>query len=153
MRVLFLHLSDMHIKDRQGLNAFQIEKIVDAINAAGKIDNMVIVISGDIAFLVRAQYGTAYHCIGNIIAKIKKKYGFSGSHYVLCVPGNHDADYSGGCHTSRDLQDIRKVNSYERVHKRRITKTKSVFNFAGANGCFPSRNAFCQKSFPLVIFA
>lgn len=146
MRVLFLHLSDMHIKDRQGLNAFQIEKIVDAINAAGKIDNMVIVISGDIAFSGKSsQYGTAYHCIGNIIAKIKKKYGFSGSHYVLCVPGNHDADYSGGCHTSRDLQDIRKVSSYERYISAELQKQTAFFNFAGANGCFTSRNAFCQK--------
>ena len=32
MKILFLHISDMHIKNKDGINGFQIKKIADSIN-------------------------------------------------------------------------------------------------------------------------
>ena len=57
MRILFLHLSDMHVKDDAAIKSFQISKIADTLNAFSW-DRMVIFISGDIAFSgEKKQYG------------------------------------------------------------------------------------------------
>ena len=147
MRIIFLHLSDMHFKDQQGLNFFQIGKIVDAINIVGKFDNIVIVISGDIAYSgENNQYIIAYNCVGKIISGVKKKYGVSGKNHVLCVPGNHDMDYTDGCFTSKELQNIRNQKAYDKHIDAELLKQKAFYSFSEKNDCFSSHNVFCQKT-------
>ena len=50
MKILFLHISDMHIKNKDGINGFQIKKIADSINQLGAFEQILLIISGDIAY-------------------------------------------------------------------------------------------------------
>ena len=149
MKILFLHLSDFHIRDKQGVNVFQLHKIADATNSFTHIDHIAIILSGDIAFSgLRHQYESAYHCIGNIISRLKSN-GFSGQCYVLCVPGNHDVDHGVKARTSRELQAIRKVDSYRKHLDTELFKQKSFFSFAKRNNCFLDEGVFYRRSINL----
>ena len=50
MKILFLHLSDLHIKSDKAYCEFQIKKIIDSLRTAGSFDRLLFVLSGDIAF-------------------------------------------------------------------------------------------------------
>ena len=50
MKILFLHLSDLHIKSNKAYCEFQIKKIIDSLRTAGSFDRLLFVLSGDIAF-------------------------------------------------------------------------------------------------------
>jgi len=146
MNILFLHIGDLHIENKQGLNLFQIHKIVDSLNSFRSFDRIIIIISGDIAYSGEEdQYDVAYYCVGNIIAGIKRHYGYTGQFDVLCVPGNHDVFHNGNCMTGDTLQCIRKANEYEKHLSEELQKQNSFLNFAKRNNCFLSGNIFCRR--------
>lgn len=49
MKLLLVHLSDLHIRDENGNNKFQVKKLVDAMAAEGPVEEVMIVVSGDLA--------------------------------------------------------------------------------------------------------
>lgn len=60
MKILFLHIGDMHIVDRQGINFFQIKKLVDTFHGFGSFDKILLIIAGDISQIGQMeQYGHA----------------------------------------------------------------------------------------------
>ena len=74
MKIMFLHISDMHIKNMGGFNKFQIEKIVDAAISAGTVDHIILVVSGDLSFSGKfTEYTVVKKCINNIINGYKAK--------------------------------------------------------------------------------
>lgn len=146
MKVLIVHIGDLHIKNRQGLNPFQIQKIVDSINVYSKFDKVIIVIAGDIAHSGNMdQYQTASYCVGQLIAGIKRRYNYFGNVEVLCVPGNHDVFHNGNCMTGKTLQGIRKANSYDKFVHDELDKQEPFFNFAKKNGCFKKTGIYCRR--------
>lgn len=150
MKVLFLHIGDLHIKNRQGLNSFQLQKIVDSLNIFNGFDKAIVVIAGDIAHSGEAdQYKTASYCVGQLNAGIKRRYNYSGHIEVLCVPGNHDVFHDSQCMTSKTLQSIRKVNSYDKHLQAELDKQKCFFNFAKRNGCFTYADAYWRRTIDL----
>ena len=50
MKILFLHLSDLHLKTENAVSVFHIEKILDTLRETGKFDRMIMILSGDISF-------------------------------------------------------------------------------------------------------
>lgn len=148
MKMLFLHIGDMHFADKSGLNSFCIQKIADAVNSFDCIDKIIIFIVGDIAQAgTAAQYNHASHFLGNLIASIKRGNKSFANQYidVACVPGNHDLNHNGNPMTSDYLQGIRKVNSYEKHIDAEIKKQNHFFNFAKRNGCFKDNSVFSRK--------
>ena len=64
MKILFLHLSDLHIKSDNAYCEFQIKKIIDSLRTAGSFDRLLFVLSGDIAFSGdKSQYNVAFSLI------------------------------------------------------------------------------------------
>ena len=49
MKILFLHLSDIHIVNNQTFNDEKIQKLNQALNTLGKVEAAFILVSGDIA--------------------------------------------------------------------------------------------------------
>lgn len=146
MKVLFLHIGDMHITDHNGVNFFQIHKIVDTLNSVSEFDKIVLIVAGDIAQSgTSAQYYHAGHLIGKLIATIKRELGYKDKIDVLCVPGNHDLDHKGNPMTSEFLQGIRKVNSYDKHLPAELKKQDAFFNFAARNSCFEDKSVFCRR--------
>jgi len=146
MKILFLHLSDMHISDRKGFNSFQIDKIADAMNTRGPVDRVIILVSGDLAKSGKAfQYYTVKRCIGRLISTYKTKYAHNAFIDVLCVPGNHDMDYNGNCINSAELQSIRKSGAYESRIQGQVEMQKAFFEYAKFNQSFLNDKLYSRE--------
>ena len=147
MKVLFLHIGDLHIKNSNGINEFQIKKIADSINVCVGCDKLILAITGDITHSGESgQYDVAYRCIGKIITSIKTCSNYKGDIEVVCVPGNHDIDHMGSSRTSEELREIRISNSYEKNLAAEVDKQKAFFNFARRNKCFLDNQILFQRA-------
>lgn len=78
MRVLFLHLSDLHFETSDGLSEKNICEIASALSPAsiGPVDKIFVFVTGDIGFSGQAEQ---YRCFG----KFKTKLIAFLKHYVL----------------------------------------------------------------------
>lgn len=82
MKILFLHLSDLHIKSDKAYCEFQIKKIIDSLRTAGSFDRLLFVLSGDIAFSgEREQYRVANGIVNRIE---KEKYIYQPYRNRMC---------------------------------------------------------------------
>lgn len=137
MRFLFLHLSDFHFGDSNAYNDFHISKIADATNLFSSYQHVLIVISGDIAYSGgKKQYTAAKGFVEKLTECLKERRPGLESFHVLCVPGNHDLDHSVGALSSKMLQDIRKVASYEKHKDSEFGKLENFMEFANSYCCF-----------------
>jgi len=146
MKILFLHICDMHLKDQFGLNSFQISKVADTINSFLHVDRIVLIIAGDIAHSGTAeQYAFAKRLVGKLITALKAICPHSERIDVICVPGNHDLDHKGAPLTSEFLQGIRKVDSFDNHLSGELGKEEAFFAFANINDCFTEKSVFCRR--------
>jgi len=146
MKLLILHIGDMHFEDENGFNEFQIRKIADAVNMFSQFNHVLIIISGDVAYSGKStQYATARSFVDFLFTCIREMRKDLGLCSVLCVPGNHDMDYSNDPLNSKKLQDIRKVNSYDNHIENELKKLSHFMAFAGENGCFTDDKLHCQR--------
>lgn len=146
MKILFLHIGDMHIVDRQGINFFQIKKLVDTFHGFGSFDKILLIIAGDISQSGQMeQYGHAKKLIGFLIAQIKRACNYSSKLDVICVPGNHDIDHGGKSRTSDELQTIRNTRAYDKCLPGELEKQEAFFNFSKFNNCFEEKSVFCRR--------
>lgn len=95
MKILLVHLSDIHLKDRTDHVLSQVDAI--AATATPRIhgaEAVFVVISGDIAFSgAREQYEIASGFLENLKTALAKE-GDCPIYFIL-APGNHDCDFSG----------------------------------------------------------
>lgn len=136
MKLLFLHLSDLHIKNKRDINYFHIDKITDSLNAMGEINQIVIVLSGDITYSgEKDQYTYAWCLLGAIITGLKKKLGLTHIP-VWVVPGNHDVLHGTKELNHEKLLKIYRENRYESELPNELSKQSNFFNYAIMNKCF-----------------
>ena len=148
MNTAILHIGDLHIKDRKCLDTVKIKKIVDTFNAMPKMDDLIIIITGDIAFSGKPeQYEQAKKVIGHLIATVRRSQKYDGTVRVYCVPGNHDVDHGGKPTTSEELQAIRKNNQYDKCLNTELNKQAAFFEFSLRNGCFEDKSYFAKKTY------
>jgi predicted MPP superfamily phosphohydrolase len=95
MRIVIIHLSDIHLKENSGLNFIlsRTEKISNAIlGSARDIDFGFLVVSGDIAFSGRMEeYKVAEIFFDALLSNLNKG---NFNLKIILVPGNHDCDFS-----------------------------------------------------------
>ena len=92
MKILFLHLSDAHLKQDTNLYEINTNALVNSLSQMGDFDECVMVFSGDIANSGSInEYKVAGKMLGRILKGINEKY-FDGQKHIqtLIVPGNHD---------------------------------------------------------------
>lgn len=134
MKIMFLHLSDLHIKDNGGYNSFQLDKVIDAALSAGSVDHVLVLITGDLAFSGKKyEYRQVNKCVKHIVNGYKDKAHLDDYIKVFCVPGNHDISFPddpGEQMTSQKLQGIRKLNSYEKHLSSQLSLQHDFFEYA-----------------------
>lgn len=137
MKILFLQLSDIHIEKRKDEYDINIEKIIDAINMLGSIDECVIVISGDITKNGKEnEFKIAEDMLGNLINKLKSK-KFKEKHInVLTVPGNHDLQLNDKDRTFDDITKSFKNKNIDTFFYKDVSLLKNFYKFAKRNKCF-----------------
>ncbi len=111
MKIAILHLSDFHFKNKDILNKQKIENFISGIKSFKELDEIMILISGDIASKGNTnEYRVYKKLMGNLIAKIKSEIIDNKYIYIYCVPGNHDIDYSNLNRKSNDILQAYKSN-------------------------------------------
>lgn len=97
MKLLFLHLSDIHFKESKGQNSVlsRTEQIVAAaVSTAPTASCCFVVVTGDIALSGKqAEYAFADKFLSELRDHLCARLPKCDPHFVL-VPGNHDCDFS-----------------------------------------------------------
>lgn len=138
MKILILHLSDLHIKNKTYADDSVINPIVSSLAEMPSFDNVIIVFSGDIAFSGKKdEYTYAKYFMGKMIKRIKERY-LDASQIIktIIVPGNHDIDFKGESRARSEITKIRKNNNIHDLLIDDTNKMKNFFDFASANRSF-----------------
>ena len=98
MKLLLIHLSDLHIKGPLDPVLTRREKIIDAVkNLDYGVDLCVVAVTGDIAFSGKEiEYFYAWDLIDGIVKGLEKHLPTSAKPipvFCVAIPGNHDCDF------------------------------------------------------------
>ena len=98
MRLVILHLSDIHVNSADDGILARAGKIADAIRVRlADATECAIAISGDVAYAgLEAQYYLAVGFIADLTAQIGTYLGGEEHLHIVMIPGNHDCDLSHG---------------------------------------------------------
>ena len=129
MRLLLIHLSDIHITNEEDTITKRYPQIVNAVkNLDYSLDLCVVVVTGDIAYSgTTEQYIVAFEFFENIQHLLSEN--LSGPtndqpvpvHFVI-VPGNHDCDFTASG-ALRDIIANSILEDISRTEKRDIVQT------------------------------
>jgi len=108
MKILFLHISDLHMKSDNRKNSKEIQhkvdKVVSAVKSLGMVDKYVVICSGDLTYSgLVDEYKSVRKVMRSLLPQIGKIN--TPSQYVefYLVPGNHDMVLND---SSRKFADI-----------------------------------------------
>lgn len=91
MKLLIIHLGDIHLSADSDYSYNRKKRISDAINAIGSFDDCIMVFSGDVTQSGGAnEVKAAFSFISLICSELKKLRPSIHDIQVLIVPGNHD---------------------------------------------------------------
>ncbi len=96
MRILLLHLSDIHIQDSHDGVLARAGRIVAAVRDIDhRIDACILALTGDVGFSGKAeQYELAQEWLRLLRENLSEVYAGSVPIHLAAVPGNHDCDFS-----------------------------------------------------------
>lgn len=144
MKILFLHLSDAHLKQDTNLNEINTNAIVNSLYQMGDFDECVLVFSGDIVNSGnKNEYKVARAMFGRIIKGIKDKY-FNGSKLIqtLIVPGNHDNLSKNPNRTSAEIVGFHKDKKTDSHFYDDLSELENFYSFANDNHCYRHSKIF-----------
>ena len=137
MKDIYLHISDIHIQDTNDVSRDCIIKMSETLNAIGHIDNLTIIVSGDITNQgTHEQFDSAYKMLNSLKHKLKSQHELKEVS-ILSVPGNHDVYYGNGQIDDFGHSYFQKVlrnGVSDEVIKKELDKQSNYFNFA--NGLY-----------------
>lgn len=150
MKILFLHLSDLHLRDATDINHAAVNEIAAALSpqCIGAVNKIVVLVTGDIAHSgKKLEYGAFGDFKKRLIAALKEKVRVNTFVDVFIVPGNHDIDYSA-LQTSDDRQyyeegikNISKIDFHaEGAARKGFFESAQQLGFFGVN-----ERVFCRK--------
>ena len=145
MKIVFYHISDIHIEKSSDINVNNVPKMIDVLNGYVPFDKVVIIVTGDIAYSGKCtQYKSAFHMFGTLISGIENKFGIR--HVEMCVvPGNHDVDYDLGVRDlgHADLQNKIRNGITPKDIEEELQKQKAYFNYAKGIHCYDETDKLC----------
>lgn len=153
MKVLFLHLSDMHFVSDSSYTKKDCEEIANAVAAKiiCPISMIFLVLSGDIAFSGGAEeYNEAEKFVGELQASILGKVEIDKEKIkVLLVPGNHDRQYPEDRPDREDYESVlsrRKDEELKTYIDREFSMQKNFFEFLKREECpYGESEKFLQR--------
>ena len=127
MSLSVIHLSDIHIKGTDDLILKKIDKLKAAcVSSLPSNGDVVIAISGDIAFSgTKQQYSLAKELIDNIASYIAEQK--TSKVYVVCVPGNHDCDFSRESSVRNVLIDSARSSTIDLDYYNNVTNVQAEY--------------------------
>lgn len=148
MRILFLHLSDLHIGSEVELNLTRLQPLVRSFQAFGQINGIVIVISGDLAkFGKREEYRLVSCFVDQLVTSIQAVNPLNSKDIkLLMVPGNHDLDW--GEDRTINPDSIRKLSNVglHMAFQRELARMDSFFYYSNSHDCFTNNHFLREES-------
>lgn len=132
MKLLLLHLSDMHI--HSSVNQRKIDKIVESLGIFSP-DEIIVIISGDLSYSGgKNEFKSVRAFVGSLLNKLGGK--FNKNINCIVVPGNHDMFYSNGKLPSGNVIKKLVQNNAEENYKKELSKLENFFEYASSKGSF-----------------
>lgn len=148
MKVLFLHLSDIHIEKETDINEICIEEIAKALrpSSIGSVDKIFVFVTGDIAHSGKREQ---YRCFSKLkyllINALKEQVLGDQLIHVFLVPGNHDIDYSVLSRPRTECIGMLRDSATIEFHKELLSQ-ESYLKYSGANHSLSQRNPLLHRS-------
>lgn len=137
MKLLFLHLSDMHLKEDTILKKIDATAIANAVNQIGNFDECMLIFSGDITQAGKKnEYVNAGKLIGRIAKDISLKYLNGKKIETMLVPGNHDVLMKNPERNGAEIQSYYDEKKVVSMYNKDIECLDNFYEFANRNGCF-----------------
>lgn len=152
MKILFLHLSDLHLRESTDINKTAVNEIAGSLSpqCIGSVNKIVVLVTGDIGYSgKRSEYNAFTEFKALLIAGLKERVLPEVFIDVFFVPGNHDIDY-----TKLPTADERKYyegwlkpeKETEIDFTKEMAARKAFFDFAQQSGTFDQKErVFCRK--------
>lgn len=145
MKIGILHLSDIHMKFDTDFNVIE-NKIVSSMNYYKNIDELFVVISGDLSSSGKKQeFNVVKSFVGKLLYEIGEKYG--KRIYFLCVPGNHDICLKKDGRNHQDISDYYKNNRMEEMIKYEYNQMYNFFEYANTKHLYEKEKILDIKVF------
>ena len=146
MKLLILHLSDMHFQSRGNFKNENVKAIVGTLQQSiADIQHILIVFSGDCAFSgKKSERWQVAQFFQALQKEIIKRYRIQDIQFAI-VPGNHDVDYDLGMMDRSGLEAIDKDNSYEASINSELQKQQQFYVLAKRFNCYPNGGLVHQK--------
>lgn len=137
MKILFLHLSDAHLKDTTDLREINIDSMVNALKQMGEFDECVLIFSGDIVNAGdKNAYLNAGKLVGRLVKSISNRYIKGKIIQTVIVPGNHDNLVRNKERDNFELENYFKNKEVDFRFREDIEELSNFFEFANRNRCF-----------------
>lgn len=142
MKILFLHLSDIHIKSDTALDSVNPSAISRSLRVMGQFDNCIVIMSGDIAFSgMKEEYNCAISLLSFIKREIKDNYDISNIHFFI-VPGNHDNFVRNRCRGLKEISDFHQSGKVDQYFQDDLVELENFYVFARKYGSFKNDKVF-----------
>lgn len=138
MKILFLHLSDAHIKQDTNISKINPQAIVNSLAQVGNFDECVIIFSGDITQSGNMnEYKVAELLFGKIIKGIADRF-FDKKKQIntLVVPGNHDNLSKNIARNHNDIKGYYDDKKTDIHYYEDLEELNNFYDFAHRNKCF-----------------
>ena len=137
MKILFLHLSDAHLRANIDLRLININAIVNSLAQIGKFDECALVFSGDIANSGdKNAYANAGKLVGYIAKNISQKYIDGKIVQTFIVPGNHDNLVKNKDRDNLELESYYEKKEVDLKFNDDLEELSNFYEFAKRNRCF-----------------
>lgn len=150
MKVLFLHLSDAHLRDNEFIPINVIDAQVQALNAVGGFDKCCIVFSGDLAHSAQVnEYKKCQFYLGRLWKKITDKFSLKYPVNTLVVPGNHDIDFNGKPRNRSEVSMLLSSGVTDNMIAEELKRFENFYTFAERYNCFQYNKLIDIKHYEL----
>lgn len=154
MKILFLHLSDAHLKQDTNLNEINTKALVNSLLQMGGFDECILVFSGDIVNSGNEnEYKVAGRMFGKILKGINDKY-FDGKKHIptLIVPGNHDNMARNKGRKREEIISFYTDKKTESHYYEDLYELNNFFSFGNRKYCFSNSKNIDVKYFTFGSF-
>lgn len=137
MKSSFVVLGDLHIKDNQWIKRNIIEGVVNALYKSKDIDEIGLIIAGDLSYSGQAN---EYKRVGILLSQITKciraKFDRDKPIPIYMVPGNHDINFEGGTRDRELVLDIINDPYIDEKVEQELLRFENFYSIAKFNRCF-----------------
>ena len=137
MKILFLHLSDAHLRNNTDLRLININGIINSLGQIENFEECVMVFSGDVVHSGDENaYKKAGKLVGYIAKGISRKYIEGKIVQTLIVPGNHDNLVKNKERDNLELESYYKDKTLDLKYNEDLEQLSNFYKFSSRNRCF-----------------